>query len=60
LPQFDFTETALAPDGHRLAHPEKFSTEGLAGALDSLLATCPAQKDMAPMPPGGPQDSAAK
>src|SRR5713101_6631869 len=24
LPQFDFTETTLAPDGHRLAHPEKF------------------------------------
>jgi hypothetical protein len=60
LPQFDFTETALAPDGHRLARPEKFSTEGLAAALDSLLATCPAQKDMAPMPASGPRDSAAK
>src|SRR6266851_1853713 len=60
LPQFDFTETTLAPDGHRLAHPEKFSTEGLAGALDSLLATCPAQKDMAPLQASGPQDSAAK
>jgi hypothetical protein len=60
LPQFDFTETALAPDGRRLAHPEKFSTEGLAGALDSLLATCPAQKDMAPLQASGPQDSAAK
>ena len=60
LPQFDFTETALAADGHRLAHPEKFSTEGLAGALDSLLATCPAQKDMAPLQASGPRDSAAK
>jgi hypothetical protein len=60
LPQFDFTETTLAPDGHRLAHPGKFSTEGLAGALDSLLATCPARKDMAPLQASGPQDSAAK
>jgi hypothetical protein len=60
LPQFDFTETSQAPDGHRLAHPEKFSTEGLAGALESLLATCPAQKDMAPLQARGPQDSAAK
>ncbi len=60
LPQFDFTETAQAPDGHRLAHPERFSTEGLAGALESLLATCPAQKDMAPLQASGPQDSAAK
>jgi hypothetical protein len=48
LPRFDFTETTLAPDGRRLARPEKFSTEGLAGALDSLLATCPPQKDIAP------------
>jgi hypothetical protein len=60
LAQFDFTETALAPDGHRLAHPEKFSTEGLAGALDSLLATCPAQNDMVPLQANKAQDSAAK
>jgi hypothetical protein len=60
LPQFDFTETSQAPDGHRLAHPEKFSTEGLAGALESLLATCPAQSDLAPLQARGPQDSAAK
>ena len=60
LPQFDFTETSFAPDGRGLVRPGKFSTEGLAGALDSLLATCPARKDMAPLQASGPQDSAAK
>jgi hypothetical protein len=60
LPQFDFTETSFAPDGRGLVRPGKFSTEGLAGALDSLLATCPAQKDTAPAPANRSQDSAAK
>jgi hypothetical protein len=60
LPRFDLTETTFAPDGRRLAHPEKFSTDGLAAALDSLLATCPAQKNMAPLQINRPQDSAAK
>jgi hypothetical protein len=46
LPQFDFTETSLAPDGRRLAHPQKFSAEGLGGALTSLLSTCPSRKDI--------------
>lgn len=63
LSQFDLTETAVGPDGRRLAHPAKFSTEGLAGAFDSLLATCPPQKNMqkevAPLQ-NRPQDSAAK
>jgi hypothetical protein len=67
LPQFDFTETTFAPDGRRLARPEKFSNEGLAGALGHLLATCPPPKDPVPLtPPLAPmqvnrsQDSAAK
>ena len=31
-------DITIAPDGRGLVHPGKFSTEGLAGALDSLLA----------------------
>ena len=49
LPQLDFTETSQATDGRRLAHSVKFSNEGLASALDRLLATCPAPKSMAPL-----------
>jgi hypothetical protein len=46
LPQFDFAETSFASDGRRLSYPAKFSTEGLAAALASLIATCPAPKNM--------------
>jgi hypothetical protein len=63
LPQFDFTETTFAPDGHGLVRPVKFSNEGLPAALDNLLATCPAQKEnvpLAPVPANKPRDSAAK
>jgi hypothetical protein len=49
VPQFDFTETSQTPDGHRLAHSATFSSEGLAGALDNLLATCPSAKPAAPL-----------
>ena len=49
VPQFDFTETSQTQDGHRLAHTATFSSEGLAGALDSLLATCPPAKPSAPL-----------
>jgi hypothetical protein len=59
LPQIDLTETAIALDGRRLAHPEKLSTEGLSASLASLLATCPAPKEMAPVPQTR-SDSAAK
>ncbi|WP_334395410.1 hypothetical protein [Bradyrhizobium sp. AZCC 2289] len=48
VPQFNFTETSQTLDGHRLAHTATFSSEGLAGALDSLLATCPPAKPTAP------------
>jgi hypothetical protein len=40
-PQFNLTETSQTQDGRRLAHTGKFSTEGLAGALASLIETCP-------------------
>jgi hypothetical protein len=60
LPQLDFTETSQATDGRRLAHSVKFSSEGLASALDSLLATCPAPKSIAPLQTMGARDSAAK
>ena len=49
LPQIDLTETGSAADGRRLAHPEKLSTEGLAAGLVNLLATCPPQKELAPL-----------
>jgi hypothetical protein len=49
VPQFDFTETSQTQDGHRLAHIATFSSEGLAGAPDSLLATCPSAKPSAPL-----------
>jgi hypothetical protein len=49
VPQFDFTETSQTPDGHRLAHTATFSSEGLAGALDSLLATCSPARPTAPI-----------
>ena len=47
LPHFDFAETSFAADGRRLAHPAKFSTDGLVGALASLTATCPPPKETA-------------
>jgi hypothetical protein len=60
LPQFDFTETSQGTDGRRLAHAAKFSGEGLPRALDSLLATCPAAKSIAPLQTIGSRDSAPK
>jgi hypothetical protein len=60
LPQFDFTETSQATDGHRLAHSVKFSGEGLSRGLDSLLATCSAPKSSAPLQTIGSRDSTAK
>lgn len=59
LPQFDFTEAGLGPDGGRLAQPTKFSTDGLASALASLIAICPPQKDVAPLQTNRSRDRAA-
>jgi hypothetical protein len=47
LAQLEFTETLQTPGGQRLAHSVKFSSEGLAGALDRLVATCPPPKSLA-------------
>jgi hypothetical protein len=44
LPQIDLIETAVAPDGRRLARASVLSTEGFAASLSSLAATCPAPK----------------
>ena len=59
-PQFDFTETSQAPDGRRRTQTAKFSSEGLAGALDRLLATCPPAKPAAPLQASGSRNSVAK
>jgi hypothetical protein len=56
LPQLDFTETSSATDGRRLAQSVKFSSEGLASAMDRLRATCPPPKSKAI----GSRDTAAK
>jgi hypothetical protein len=56
VPQFELTETSQGGDGRRVARTSKFSSEGLAGALDSLLATCPQPKTMTI----GSRDGAAK
>jgi len=60
LPQFDLTETSQAPDGRRLARSAKFSSEGLAGGLGRLLATCPGPRNPAPLQTMGSNDSAVK
>jgi hypothetical protein len=59
-PQFDFIETSQTPDGRRRAHTVKLSSEGLAGALDRLVAACPPAKPMAPMRTVGSRDNAGK
>lgn len=44
--QLELVETAQGSDGRRSARTSRFSTEGLTGAFDSLLATCPQPKTM--------------
>jgi hypothetical protein len=44
-PQFDFTESSQSSDGKRLARTTRLSSEGLAGAMEKLVATCPPSKD---------------
>jgi hypothetical protein len=46
-PQFDFTETAQASGGKRLARTAKLSNEGLDRALASLVETCPSPRNIA-------------
>jgi hypothetical protein len=59
LPQIASTETDVVADGRRVARSEQFSTEGLAGALARLLATCPPQQDMTWLQTKKPQDGDA-
>lgn len=58
--QFDLTETSQAPDGRWLARSAKFSSEGLSGAVKTLLATCPAPRSIAGLQTAGPREDAAK
>jgi len=58
--QLDFTETSRVPDGRRLAHTQKLSSEGLASGLERLLATCPPAKNATAAQAIGARDTAAK
>jgi hypothetical protein len=60
VPQFEFMESVQAADGKRVARAAKFSTEGLAGALVTLAATCPPPKTMVLRHTAGARESAAK
>ena len=60
VPQFEFMESVQNADGKRVASAAKFSTEGLAGALTTLAATCPPPKNMVLRQTVDAQDSAAK
>ena len=55
-PQFDFTETSQGNDGRRLARSVTFSGEGLPRALDSLVASCPPPRSIAPLQTIGSRD----
>jgi hypothetical protein len=46
-PQIEITETAVASDGRMVPQTTILSNEGWAGALESLLATCPPAKEAA-------------
>jgi hypothetical protein len=60
LSQFDLNETSQGPDGRRLARSAKFSSEGLAGAVNTLLATCPPARSIAGLQAVGVRENAAK
>jgi hypothetical protein len=60
LPQLEFTEQSIAADGQRIPQSIKLSSEGLAGALDSLIATCPPSKNPAPSQTTASRDRAEK
>jgi hypothetical protein len=60
LQQFEFTESSLAADGHRVPLITKLSSEGLSGALDGLLATCPPSRNPVPVQTSASRDRAEK
>ncbi|HLG82424.1 MAG TPA: hypothetical protein VKY22_15520 [Bradyrhizobium sp.] len=47
-PEVELTETSLAADGQRMPRITRLSNEGWAGAMETLLATCPPAKAPAP------------
>jgi hypothetical protein len=57
LPQAEFIETSLAPDGRQLPLKQTLSGDGLARSLDALLGTCPPAK---PQTLGANEQAAAK
>ncbi len=60
LSQVEFTESSVAADGHRVPQTTKLSSEGLSGALDSLIATCPPSKNPTPSQAAASRDRAEK
>ena len=54
--ELDLIEASQTPDGRRVAQTAKFSSAGLATALDSLLASCPLAKTITV----GARDNVAK
>ncbi|HWZ36981.1 MAG TPA: hypothetical protein VNY08_01615 [Bradyrhizobium sp.] len=48
LSQVEFTESSIAADGHRVRQSMKLSSDGLPGALDSLIASCPPSRRATP------------
>jgi hypothetical protein len=43
-PQIDIIETSVAADGRLIPRATKLSNEGWAGAIETLLASCPLSK----------------
>lgn len=43
-PQIEFIETSIGPDGRLVPQTIKLSNEGWAGALETLIASCPPAK----------------
>lgn len=56
----EITETLQTQDGRRRARKTRFSSDGMAGALDRLLATCPPAKSANAIPAAITRESAAK
>ncbi len=60
LPQVEFTESSVAADGHRVRQSMKLSSDGLPGALDSLIASCPPSRRPTPSQTTASRDRAEK
>ena len=58
-PQAELTEISVAADGRRVPQTIKISNDGWAGALQSLLASCPPAKHPA-IPAAPPRETVAK